>query len=136
LACSPADLIANVVAAEVKCDVEILDGTDPVVRAIASRGLRAYRVTERSVINVGIGPGDIITVDESHGAVSAPKLGDIVLVEIGPQRNKVLRQFIPPSMLVTNRSGANLAIDLNDPSVTPEIVGVVLPLPLPLPAAS
>jgi hypothetical protein len=37
-----------------------------------------------------------------------------------------LRQFIPPTMLVTNRTGANLAIDLSDPSVTPRIVGVVL----------
>jgi transcriptional regulator with XRE-family HTH domain len=131
LACSPADLIANVVAAEVGSDVEIIDHSDPVVRAIATLGLRAYRVIQRSVINVGVAPGDIITVDESEGAVTSPKIGDVVLVEIGPDRNKVLRQFIPPSMLVTNRGGANLAIDLNDPSVNPEIVGLVIRDPKP-----
>jgi hypothetical protein len=111
--------------------VEIIDHSDPVVRAIATLGLRAYRVIQRSVINVGVAPGDIITVDESEGAVTSPKIGDVVLVEIGPDRNKVLRQFIPPSMLVTNRGGANLAIDLNDPSVNPEIVGLVIRDPKP-----
>jgi transcriptional regulator with XRE-family HTH domain len=126
LACSPADLIANVVAAEVTSDVELLDGNDAIVRAIAMRGLRAYRVIQRSVINTGIAPGDVITVDESDHVAAHPRMGDIVLVEIGPARSRVLRQFIPPTMLVTNRTGANLAIDLSDPSVTPRIVGVVL----------
>jgi transcriptional regulator with XRE-family HTH domain len=125
LACSPADLIANVVAAEVGAEVEAVDG-HPVIASIASRGLRVYRVTERSVVNIGISPGDIITVDESEGAAANPRGLDIVLVEIGPNKNRVLRQFVPPSMLVTNRGGANLAIDLNDPSVNPRIVGIVL----------
>lgn len=125
LHCSPADLIANVVAAETSVEVESADA-NPVVAAIASRGLRVYRVLERSVINLGITPGSIITVDESEGASANPSPLDVVLVEVGPERNRVLRQFVPPSMLVTNRGGANLAIDLTDPTVTPKIVGVVL----------
>jgi transcriptional regulator with XRE-family HTH domain len=125
LNCSPADLIANVVAAETGVEVESADSS-PVVAAIASRGLRVYRVLERSMANLGITPGTVITVDESDQAVRNLKPLDVVLVEVGKDRNRVLRQFVPPSMLVTNRSGANLAIDLSDSVVTPEIVGVVL----------
>jgi transcriptional regulator with XRE-family HTH domain len=134
LNCHPADLIANVVAAEVAVEVEPMESS-PVVAAIASRGLRVYRVTERSVVNLGIGPGDVITVDESPEAVANPKGLDVVLVEIGPERKRALRQFVPPSMLVTNRGGANLAIDLSDPTVNPTIVGVVLRNPVPVGSA-
>lgn len=126
LACTPADLIANVVAAEVSAEVEEVEGT-PVSAAIAHRGLHIYRVTQRSVINAGIKPGDIITVDESEQAIAGLKGLEVVLVEIGPDKNKVLRQFVPPNLLITNRGGANLAISLEDPTVNPEIVGVVLP---------
>ena len=126
LACTPADLIANVVVAESSIDeVEDVDG-DAVTLAIAKRGLKVYRVLSRSVINAGIAPGDVITVDRGESAIANPRIGDIVLVEIGPSRNRVLRQFIPPAMLVTNRGGANLAINLDDPSVEPTIIGVVL----------
>ena len=94
---------------------------------MAQRYLRVWRVKGRSVERAGIALGDIITVDESEqAAAQQPKALDVVLVEIGPGRHRVLRQFSPPSMLVTNRTGANLAIDLNDPTVSPKIVGVVL----------
>jgi len=123
LHCAPADLIANVVAAETAVEVESA-ADNPVVASIAVKGLKVYRVLERSVINLGIAPGDIITVDESEPV--EPSALDVVLVEVGAQRNRVLRQFIPPSMLVTNRNGANLAIGLTDPTVTPKVVGIVL----------
>jgi hypothetical protein len=51
---------------------------------------------------------------------------DVVLVEIGKKRNRVLRQFVPPDLLVTNRSGANSAVKLLDPTLEPIIVGVVM----------
>jgi len=122
----PADLIANVVTAEVGADVEPYDG-HPIVSAIASRGLKAYRVIGRSMVQLaGLAPGDIIAVDESEAAAASPKLGDVCLVEIGADRNRVLRQFLPPNLLVTNRMGANLAINLGDASVNPRIVGVIL----------
>jgi transcriptional regulator with XRE-family HTH domain len=125
LSCHPADFITNVVAAEAVADVETAPD-NPVASAIASRGFRVYRVTARTVIEAGIGPGDIITVDESEQAVANVKGLDIVLVEMGPNRTRALRQYIPPGKLMTNRPGADLAISLNDPTVNPVIVGVVL----------
>ena len=125
LGCSPADLIANVVTAEVKPDVEAVEAT-AITDAIAHRDLHVYRVIERSVINAGVKPGDTITIDESDQAIGALKGLEIVLVEIGPDKNKVLRQYVPPNLLITNRGGANLAINLEDPTVNPVIVGVVL----------
>ena len=125
LQCTPADLIANVVMAEIDHDVEEV-AADAVTTAIAARNLRVYKVIGRSVLHAGIKPGDLITVDESRAAIDQIKGLDVVLVAIGPDRNKVLRQFVPPGMLITNRGGANLAISLSDPTVTPEVIGVVL----------
>jgi hypothetical protein len=126
LGCHPADLIANVVLSEVGADVEPYAGDNTIANAIAQRGLRIYRVIGRSLLLLGIEPGQIITVDESEAAAATPSLGDVVLVEIGPERSKVLRQFLPPSSLVTNRKGAGIVVNLDDPTVTPRIVGVVL----------
>jgi len=124
-----ADLIANVVLAEIVDEVEPVEA-DAVTRSIGAMGLRVYRVTARSVIKTGIQPGDIITVNEADAATKAPNIGDVVLVEMRNPKAKakarVLRQYVPPDMLVTNRGGANLAITLDDPSVEPVIVGVVL----------
>jgi hypothetical protein len=53
------------------------------------------------------------------------KAVDIVLVEMGPKRTKVLRQFVPPCILVTNRTGDNQIIRLDD-LTAPVIVGVVV----------
>jgi hypothetical protein len=125
LSCSATDLVRNVLAVEnSKPDVEPSE-SNPVVDAIASRGLRVYRVTERSV-SYGGRPRDIITVDETEAAAATPTGLDIVLVEVGNERHRVLRKFVPQTLLITNRDGANLTINLNDPTFTPRIVGVVL----------
>jgi DNA-binding Xre family transcriptional regulator len=130
LGCTPADLISNATIAEAENEVQpMMDGADlsSVMAAIAHRGLRVYKVTEdgRSVARVGIGPGDVITVDESPDRIAGPRTGDILLVRFD-DNTIVLRQFLEPGLLVTNRRGANLAIDVNDPAVNPQIIGVVV----------
>ena len=74
----------------------------------------------------GVIPGATVTVDESVGT---PKAGDVVLVRLVSQDVLILRQFVPPNLIVTNRRGANLAIQLDDRLIDAEIVGVVLPNP-------
>lgn len=49
-----------------------------------------------------------------------------MLVEVGEERTRVLRQFVPPFLLVANRAGANVANNLDDLTVKP-IIGVALP---------
>jgi len=130
LGCDPAKLILNV-PAEVKSDVVPAD-PNPVIDAIAAhiatRGLHLYKVTGNSVAQVvGVAPGDTITVDESEAAAAQPAPGDVVLVEIGAERVRVRRQFIPPNLVITNRRGANMINNIGgDPTVDPKIVGVLL----------
>ncbi len=125
LKCTPADLIATAAVAEVKDEVEPVQ-MDAVARAIADKGLLVYRVTGRSVIRVGIAPGDVITVDTTQAAIDALKGMEVVVAEIGAEKSKVLRQFLPPDMLYQNRSGSNMAVSLSDPVMQPRILGVVL----------
>ena len=131
LKCTPADLIANAVIAEVRNEVEPAANEGsmaPVVAALATRGLRIYKVTEHgnSVARAGIGPGDMITVDETPERIKARRSLDMVLVRFGDEPEIVLRMFIAPDLLITNRSGANLSITTEDPVVKPTIVGVIV----------
>ena len=123
LGCKAGDLITNVTLSE--RGVEPVDDC-PIGAVIARRGLRVYRVTETSVASAGYGPGTTIVVDETEHAAAHPQNGDIVLVEIGEERTRVLRQFVRPSMVITNRRGANVVNNPDDPTVRPRIVGVVL----------
>ncbi len=55
----------------------------------------------------------------------------MVLVAIDLEQNDngrvlALRQFVAPSLLVTNRDGPHLAIRSNDPSIPIELIGLVL----------
>lgn len=128
LDCTPADLIATAVAAEAVSEVEVIDSADlpSWAAGLRARGIVPYRVLGRSVELAGIGPDATITVDES---VTTPKAGDVVLVRLVRQDMLILRQFVPPNLIVTNRRGANLAIQLDDRLLEAEIVGVVLPNP-------
>lgn len=127
LQCAPSDLIA--VAAMVETDNEVEPAALPhngVDAALRRRGMAIYRVTGRSLENAGIRPGDIITVDRSPDAIADAANASPVIVEIENPPVLVLRQFIRPGLLVTNRDGANLAVSLTDRSVPMRIVGVVI----------
>lgn len=124
---TPADLISRANLAEMSDEVES-QADDAVSKAIALKGLRLYRVLGRNVVRVGVIPGETITVDMSDAAVHGLKGLEVVLVEAGtPQQKKlILRQFVPPDMLITNRGDSNIALSLNDPDIRPRIIGVVL----------
>lgn len=127
--CSAADLLDFAALAEAEDDVEpvALEGMGRMMAAMARKGIAGYRVIGRSVTKVGVKPGDMIAVDASPEAVSGVKTGDIVLVEVrAPNSARVLRQYVAPGLLVTNRDGNNLAMSTDDPSVQPTILGVVM----------
>lgn len=122
---TPSDLIATALVAEIADEVEEVE-PDAVSRAIADRGLRVYRVMGKSVTKAGVSAGDIITVDHTASAIDSLRGLEVVLIEVGANRNKVLRQFVPPDLLVMNRGGSNLALSLEDPLMLPKLLGVVL----------
>lgn len=128
LQCRPIDLIDVAAIADWANEAEPASiGLNGVAQAIASRGLSVYRVLSSTVTLAGIHPGDIITVDESDGAISSPPAGSIVLVEAGEDPTVLaLRQFLPPGLLSTNRSGMNYSVQLADKLMALRIKGVVV----------
>lgn len=125
----PAELISNAIMAELVDEVEpaVMEGWQAVSGAMASQGLMVYRVLGESLVQLGIKPGDLVTVRESQAAIDAVQSLDIVLVQI--EDAKVLRQFVAPNLLITNRPGANIVITTEDRSFKPQIVGVAIPSP-------
>ena len=128
--CSAADLLDIATLAETEDDVAEADlgSLGGLASAIARRGLKTYKVVGGSVVNVGVKSGDIIAVDMSKDAIDAIKTGDVVLVELHTHQQTVLvlRQFLQPGLLVTNREGNNLAVSLNDITLRPNVIGLVL----------
>lgn len=83
--------------------------------ALAKRGLRYYKVITGSVAESGYAAGDTVLADETPEAVAAAKSGDLVVVEYRPGKRDallLLRVFIAPSLLVTNRPKSNPAMKL------------------------
>jgi transcriptional regulator with XRE-family HTH domain len=128
----PADLLANAAMAALRDEVEPLrnNGFGEVAEIVASRDLHLYTVNTDSVSRTGIVSGQKIGVAQSPAEVASVSSGDVVLVLIGiaghEDRFKMLYQYVEPSVLVTNRSGNNLAINLDDPALSIEIIGRVL----------
>lgn len=128
--CSAADLLDIATLAETDDDVAAADlgALGPLASAIARRGLSTYKITGTSVTNAGLKPDDLIAVDTAPEAIAAVRTGDIVLVELAMHQRPVLvlRQFVAPGLLVTNREGNNLAISLNDLALRPHVIGLVI----------
>jgi transcriptional regulator with XRE-family HTH domain len=136
---SPSELFDFAGLTEVQSDVEPVDAEGDlkeVATAIAESNYHLYRVTGSSVSGAGVNRGDTITVDQSEDVMSRVRTGRIVLVEIKSQESEslklVLRQFVSPNVLLTNRPGPKVAVGLDDSSVRPKIVGVVLQNPTTL----
>lgn len=127
--CSAADLLDLAFLADIADDVTAANdtGLSAIMAPLRSKGLRIYEVTGDGVEGVGITPGQVITIDESADAIAGVKTGDIVLARVtSPQQALVLRQFVAPDILLTNRPGNKLAVGLNDKTVSVTIVGVVI----------
>lgn len=128
--CSAADLLDIATLAETEDDVAAADlgSLGALANAIARKGLSTYKVVGSSVSSAGIPEGETIAVDTSKDAIDGIRTGDVVLVELTTRQRSVLvlRQFLSPGLLVTNRDGNNLAISLNDLTLRPRVVGLVI----------
>lgn len=132
LGVTPQEVLSSAPSQEEEDDVapppQSLYGT--VMAALTKRGLKLFKVASDAVSEAGVGIGDVITVDESETAVAAVKTGDLVVCSIngsgGDERRSILRQFVAPRLLVTNRKGYNVALTMDDPTCHPAIVGVVV----------
>lgn len=122
-----ADLIEAVLAVDLKNElvpVEVI-----LSASLVKVGFSAYRVTSDSVSRVGIKENDVVLVGGTRELLSSLTAGDIVAVEATTDDDEkvwVIRQFLPPNLVTTNRDGTNLSINLDDPTVDCRIVGKVI----------
>jgi transcriptional regulator with XRE-family HTH domain len=128
LGVQPADLIESVLA------VDLRDEFEPVVTVVSSAliklGAKAYRVTADSVERAGIKNGDIVLLISTPEAVNTLIPGDFVAVEAENEDGnhvRILRQFLPPDLLTTNRNGTNLSVRISDTPHALRIVAKVIP---------
>jgi transcriptional regulator with XRE-family HTH domain len=127
LRCDVADLIASDGGLEDDVALEIpAFGMLAITSAIGRRGLKIYRVLTDVLADADIRRSHRLLVDESNEACSARKAGDALVLRIstGPL---LLRQYLPPHLLVTNRFGVdNSTLKLNDRTLRVDVVGIVI----------
>jgi transcriptional regulator with XRE-family HTH domain len=88
-------------------DVSPWQGADSTIQLGNSQ--RLYEVKTSALDQVGIWPGVILVVDVSPAEMTKISTGDAVLAQIhqGSEATMLLRQFIEPSILITNSSVEN-----------------------------
>lgn len=124
----PADLLDTAAYADFDDDIEpATNGGADISGPLMTLGVAVYSVRTDSVELAGAPPGSRIVVDArkiNPLDISAGSLVAAVATHDGKE-SLILRQFLPPSLLVTNRSGGNIAISTDDASFKIRIIGVV-----------
>lgn len=133
LKCRPEELLSSAVIAGLSEDATpyVSDDKSVSAKSLASRGLAHFTVTSDAVELAGIGAGTVILIDMTPEAVAKVSTGDIVVAQAyGEELTDavtIVRQFVAPSLLVTNRSTGNVATSLIDPDYDVAIKGVMVP---------
>jgi DNA-binding Xre family transcriptional regulator len=129
---TPAELLTNRPRLETGDDIGPPSiGYVGLAKGLSGRGLKLYCVLTNAVQDAGIPPDTVITVDETPEAIAAAKSGDIVVVDVvdprdGAVPHRLLRQFIKPRLVVTNRPGVPVVMTIDDPGLDIRLTGVVL----------
>lgn len=131
---APIDLLPLAIVAALQDDVAAanIDAAPEVAAVLKQRQIRGFRVLTDVVESRGISPSGSLLIDTSPAALEAIRTGDLVVAEVvnpgKPERAyMVLREFIAPALLTTNRRGANHAFRTDDESLSVRLVGVVIP---------
>jgi transcriptional regulator with XRE-family HTH domain len=71
-----------------------------------------YQVTTKALDQLGIMPGALLVVETSKASLTAIENGDPVIAQLTSDRDAItlLRQYIAPSLLITNSSEDNAPI--------------------------
>lgn len=110
----PIDLLDLAAMAGTTNDVEPQEG-GPHAKALITRGLRYYNVLSDACAVAGYATGQTILVDETDDGLAKRQTGDLVLVETRPGKLDsllLLRVFVAPDLLVTNKPRSNTAMRL------------------------
>lgn len=128
LGVQPADLIESILAIDLTNELEPVDTV--MSAALVTLGIKTYRVTADSVERAGIRRGSLVLFHTAPDAIHSLTAGDFVAVDAENEDGEhvlVLRQFLPPDLLTTNRDGTNLSTRLTDTPHALRIVAKVIP---------
>lgn len=128
---SPIDLLGVAIVAELRNEVEpqLIPLDESMTAAMARKGLASYRVIACPLSNLGIKIGMALPVDTSPVTLADLQTGAVVVARIAPKEAPegsvlVLRQFVAPGLLTTNRPRRNAALSIDDEDLAVTIVGV------------
>jgi transcriptional regulator with XRE-family HTH domain len=88
-----------------------------------------YRIRDSRLDELGIIPGDIVVIDIGKAAMAGLAIGDVVIANLysadGKSAETIVRQWIPPRLLITNSRSRNLMpLNLEQDSVS--LLGAVV----------
>lgn len=130
LECSPGDLLVSVLPASMQNEVEVASvpvGLPSMADLLGHRSIRAYLVLADTLAAIGIRAGAMIWADETEAAIKARVAGDALLIRLQTPGILILRQFLPPALLTTNRFGpTNTSFKIDDRTIKSSIIGVIL----------
>lgn len=98
-------------------------------RALAAQNQFLFSPGSNALELLGFGPETPILFDMSKEACADVQTGDIVIVQVISRDDEssartLLRQFIAPGLLTTNRSGRNVSFHMEDEKISAQIRGV------------
>src|SRR5262249_51908860 len=88
-----------------------------------------YRIRDSRLDEIGIMPGDAVVIDIGKSAMTGVAIGDVVIANLysadGKSAEALLRQWMPPRLLVTNSRSRN-AMPLNLEHDNVSLLGIVV----------
>lgn len=132
LGVAPEDLIAPTLLQKTGDDVSPHTPDDALLKhALQGSTRQLWLINEPVLDYVGINPGDVYVGDVSRRRLSDLRTGDICVIQVYDVRDlqeprTLLRQFIEPSLFITNSSQANEK-PLDSRRIDVTVLGVLLP---------
>jgi transcriptional regulator with XRE-family HTH domain len=130
----PGDLLATATIADFQNDVEpyFPEAMQDLAGPLKARNLSYFRVKTGAVSLAGAPPNALRLVDCSEAAIEGRKTGDLLIVQVsavGDRKRtfRVIRVFVAPTLLTTNKVGRNMSFTTDETAFHVEILGVVLP---------
>jgi transcriptional regulator with XRE-family HTH domain len=88
-----------------------------------------YRIKESRLDEIGMMPGDTVAIDIGKSAMEGIAIGDVVIANLysadGKSAETIVRQWIPPRLLITNSRSRNL-LPLNLEQDNASLLGIVV----------
>jgi transcriptional regulator with XRE-family HTH domain len=88
-----------------------------------------YRIHDNRLDELGIMPGDTVVIDIGKSAMTGIAIGDVVIANLysadGKSAETIVRQWVPPRLLITNSRSRNL-MPVNLDHDNASLLGVVV----------